>query len=181
MNEVINNISINRLSGEPCPNDVQFLIENCQEMLEDMAVQIVSESPWEPWNDKSYLTEEDLANPDIAANVKAIEDTFKLIDFIAQTDEGEYYGYWRGIDNLPISESPIVFYDNEGQFSLCGSRFIESLFFNVYDDELLDELKVIANNNGLDLSFNDIDEIVIPQTKINPDKYHSDLYYKYLD
>ena len=172
LNELQKAISKNRLNNEKCPNDLVFLIEHCLDLLDEMGIELNGDENWNPWDDKSYLTEEDLKDPEIVSNVKAIDDTFKLISVVAATDESEFIGYWKGVENKPISEAPIVFYSNDGQFSLCGSRFIESLFFNIFDDELLGELKDRANNAGLKLNFVSIDELENPKTEISPEAYH---------
>jgi hypothetical protein len=58
------------------------------ELLRDLGVEVSGDVSWKPWADKSYLTESDLADPDIAANVRAIADTFEHINFFARTDDG---------------------------------------------------------------------------------------------
>ncbi len=177
--EFKNRISKNRLDDEKCPKDLEFIIDSCLDLINEMGIELNANENWEPWNDKSYLTEEDLKDPDIVSNVKAIDDTFKLISVIAETDESEYIGYWRGTEDKLIAKSPMVFYSNEGQFTLCGNSFIESLFFNVFDDELLDELKEKANAVGFELTFKCIDEIEDPKTVISPHDYHMLQYEKY--
>lgn len=169
-------ISRNRLNNEPCPKDLAFLIENCVELLSDMEVEISDKKQWEPWNDKSYLTEEDFADPDISANVKAIDDTFALISFVAEFPDSEFVGYWRGVDNSKIEDCPLVHYSNDGQFSLCGSRFIESLFVNLYEDECLEEMKNKVIEKGIEINFRSIDEIKNKYTKIEPNVYHEQKY-----
>ena len=175
----IEDISINRLKNESCPEDVTFLIENCMDLLTEMEIEINGDETWEPWNDKSYLTKEDLADPDISANIQAIDDTFSLISFIAEFPDGEYVGYWRGIENSNIEDCPLVHYSNDGQFSLCGPRFIESIFVNLYDDEGLDEIRRLAKEKGIELNFKSIDDIKDKETKIEPDDYHQKKYYEY--
>jgi len=61
---------------------------------------------------------------------------FEYIKIVVQTDGGEYIGYWKGPECNNISSDPFVSYDTEGQFELCGSRFVETVFFLVYDEGL---------------------------------------------
>ena len=119
-------------------------------------------------------------NPDISANVRAIDEVCDYICFVAQTDGGEYIGYWRGPENLPINLSPLVYYDTEGQFELCGSRFVESIFFLVYDEELLKEFRDLCSDQGIDVDFSSLDDIPIPELNPTPDDLHSKIYESYL-
>ena len=168
-----------RLGGTPCPPDVALLLAKCSDVLSDAGVEISPESAWAPWADKSYLTATDLKDPDIAANVKAIDDTFAGITFIAKTDEGECIGYWRGPEGRPIESSPVVSYDTEGQFRLCGGRFVESLFFLIYDEDVLAKIRTVFAEAGSPLSFASIDEIEIPSVPCTPAAFHLSRYKAY--
>lgn len=135
-----------------------------------------TEPEWAPWADKSYLTAEDLGNPDIAANVKAIDDVCEHVRFVAQLDGGECIGYWISPDSRPVSECAAVYYDTEGHFELCGGRFVESLFFLIYDDVALGKLREKCTELGIPLDFASIDEIQTPQSTISPDEFHDQRY-----
>lgn len=175
----IENISKFRLGNEDCPRDLIFLIDNFLSTLSGLEIEFNDQERWEPWCDKSYLTKEDLADPDIAANIKAIDETFALISFVAEFPDGEYVGYWRGPEKSTIENSPLVHYSNDGQFSLCGSNFIEALYFYVYDDEVLEEIKKSAIASGIELDFESIDDIKIKETEISPSDNHEKKYYEY--
>lgn len=179
MNALVAQVSKHRLGGEPCPKDLEVLLTHCGAILQEVGIEISGDPAWAPWADKSYLTEADYRNPDIAANVKAIDDTFACISFVGRTEDGECIGYWRGAERRPISASPVVCYDTEGQFRLCGTRFIEALFFISYDEDALEQLRVAVANLGVPLEFESIDEIVIPQTISSPDSFHKERYEKY--
>jgi hypothetical protein len=168
-----------RLGGTPCPPDIALLLANCSDVLSDAGVEISTESAWAPWADKSYLTEADLKNRDIAANVKAIDDTFAHITFLARTDEGECIGVWRGPEGRPIESSPVVSYDTEGQFQLCGGRFVESLFFLIHDEDALATIRTVFAKAGSPLSFASIDDIEIPSVPCTPEAYHLSRYKAY--
>lgn len=165
-----------RLHGEPCPPDLEQLVTHGLDWLTGLGVTFGFEKEWAPWADKSYLTPADLANPDIAANVKAIDDVCEYIRFVAQTDGGECIGYWVGPVPRPLSECPLVYYDTEGQFELCGSRFVESFFFLIYDEDTLVELREVCADLGIPLDFISLDDIPIPASSITPDAYHEQRY-----
>ncbi|MBC6447553.1 hypothetical protein [Actinokineospora xionganensis] len=65
------------------------------------------------------MTAEDLANPDIAANVRAIEETAALVTWVGEDeDEGQAFGYRRGPNALRLASAPVVSLDGEGQFQV---------------------------------------------------------------
>ena len=180
MKTTIEQVSINRLAGEECPKDLDNLILNAGALLDNMGININGEQYWEPWTDKSYLSESDLQNRDIMSNVKAIDELFGYIKFVAETDGGEFIGYWCGPENNQICDAPLVYYDTEGQFELCGSRFVEALFFLVYDDDLLEQLRCICKTVGIPLEFESIDDISIPKMNLTPNELHEIKYDEYL-
>ena len=73
-------------------------------------------------NPGSYMRPEELADPDIAANILAIDGTCEWISFFAEDDESNLFGYWHGPEHLALRDAPIVKFDNEGQFSLLQGR-----------------------------------------------------------
>lgn len=173
-------LTVKRLGGEACPRDLQLLADHCEPLLTDRGVRFGVEADWAPWADKSYLTDEDYANPDIAANVKAIDETCALVRFIAELDGGECIGYWVGPQARPIEECSVVYYDTEGQFTLCGGRFVESLFHLIYDDEALAELRLQCSRLGIPLNFETLDDIPIPPSVVAPDVFHNQRYEEHL-
>ena len=176
MSALVDAISTNRLRGEPCPRDLQLLIENCPDLIADLGISLGVDADWAPWSDKSYLTPEDLANPDITANVKAIDEVCEHVRFVAQLDGGECIGYWVSPTLRPIAACPVVYYDTEGQFELCGGRFVESLFFLIYDDDALEEVRLKCAALGIPMEFSSLDDIKIPESTISPDDFHDQRY-----
>lgn len=159
-------VTANRLRGDACPDDLRILLTEGIGLLQDLNVEVSGDPSWKPWADKSYLTESDLADPDISANVRAIDDTFEHIDFFARTEDDTCIGYWRSARKLPLGDSPLVSYDTEGQFRLCGSRFVEALFFVIYDDEALERFREACREFGIILSFDTLDDI--PMSVVEP-------------
>ena len=172
MPTLLESVTLNRLGGAACPDDLRILLADGIGLLRNLSVEVSGDASWQPWADKSYLTASDLANPDIAANVRAIDDTFEHINFVARTEDDICIGYWRGPDRAPLAGSPLVSYDTEGQFRLCGGRFVESLFFTLYDDEVLEEFRDACRGLGIDLSFESLDDIAIPSIDPTPEAFH---------
>ncbi len=70
--------------------------------LDRLGLQLVNDPAWAEPSDTSYLRPEELANPDIAANVQAMAATNALISWFGRDEEG-FLGLWRGPDALAIS------------------------------------------------------------------------------
>jgi hypothetical protein len=157
METLLASVTLNRLGGETCPDDLRILLTDGIGMLHDLNLEVSGAVSWQPWADKSYLTASGLADPDTAASVRAIDDTFEHINFVAQTEDGICIGYWRGPQRAPIQDSPLVSYDTEGQFRLCGGRFVESLFFVLPDDEDLEEFRESCRALGIPLAIPTVD------------------------
>jgi hypothetical protein len=168
-----------RLRGQPCPDDLVLLIEKCSDLLEELGVSIPTEGSWSPWKDKSYLTTADLKDPDIAGNVRALEEVCEMVSFVAETDGGEFIGYWRGPDDLPIREAALVYYDTEGMFYLCGSRFVDALFVLYSGHREFQQLKNRLKENGIDLNYLDEDDVPIPSMDFTPEAVHNEKFERY--
>ncbi|CAN5915233.1 hypothetical protein BH11VER1_BH11VER1_17860 [soil metagenome] len=172
MPTLLESVTANRLGGDSCPDDLRILLTDGIDLLHGLDIELSGDLSWQPWADKSYLTASDLADPDIAANVRAIDDTFKHINFVARTEDDICIGYWRGPHQAPLAISPLVSYDTEGQFRLCGGRFAESLFFLLSDDEALEQFRDSCLDLGIVLSFESLDDIAIPSLDPTPEAFH---------
>jgi hypothetical protein len=169
-----------RLGGEPVPTDVAILLGHADELLERTDIELNWKKGWAPWLDTGYLSEEDRANPDIAANVRAINEVCGLIAFIAAHEDGEYFGYWRGLGKRAVADSPLVRLDNEGQFSFCGgSSFAEAVLSQAVDDEEFDEWRGWLVSLGVAIRPASLAALKYPREKASPDKLHKELYYRY--
>lgn len=172
--------SANRLGGDPLPDDLKILLGHAGELIEHTGLELNGEEGWAPWLDTSYLSESDRQNPDIMANVRAIADVCALIAFVASTEDGEYYGYWRGPDRSPLADSPIVRLDNEGQFLIIARTFAEAVLTMTFDDEQFAELSDWLRSLGVEAQVGSIDEIEGPSAEPEPSKLHRELYDRYL-
>lgn len=110
-------------SGEPTPWD-------------DLGIRLLEDDEAPELLDDSYLTEDDLADPGIRANVRAMGETNALIRWVAEADGERAYGYWNG----PASPSGageraegrdaggaesgqvLVSLDSEGQYMMLAGR-----------------------------------------------------------
>ena len=170
-----------RLGGEPVPADVVILIDHQDELLERTGIELNWKKAWAPWSDTSYLSPEDWANPDIAANVRAIGEVCGMIAFVAANEDREYFGYWLGLKKRAVEKSPLVRLDNEGQFSLCGvSNFAEVVLSQSADDEQFDEWRSWLVSLGVEVKLVSLEAMKYPEEKTPPDKVHNQLYRNYL-
>ncbi|MCI0464348.1 MAG: hypothetical protein L0Z62_46025 [Gemmataceae bacterium] len=173
--------STHRLGGEPVPEDVKILLAHADELAERTGIELNWKKGWAPWLDTSYLTEAERANPDIAANVRAIAGVCGLIAFVAAHEDGEYFGYWRGPGKRAVADSPIVRLDNEGQFNFCGgSSFAEALLSEAVDDDQFDEWRSWLESLGITVRPASLAALKYPKEKTSPDKLHKELYRRYL-
>ncbi|ULJ61080.1 hypothetical protein [Wielerella bovis] len=128
-----------------------------------------------------YLSEDELANPDIQANIVAIEQVARMITFVAKDDDSNIYGYWRGKSGRAIEDSPIVQYDTEGQFNIMPGASLTEAFCASYcfeDDELFEEMK--EQFADLDVYFvcDSWQDVYDSETELEdePSELHSEIY-----
>lgn len=179
-NQIESQFSANRLGGEPIPKDVRILLAHADDLTEQTGIALNWEAGWAPWLDTSYLSEAERANPDIAANVRAIAEVCELIAFVAVDEEDQYFGYWRGPSRRAIADSPLVHLDNEGQFNLCGgSTFAEAILGQVYGDEQFAELRDWLRSIGITIRPETPKDLVDPEATPSPDELHRELYSRY--
>jgi hypothetical protein len=159
---------------------VKILLAHADELAERTGIELNWQNGWAPWLDTSYLSEADRANPDIAANVRAIAEVCGLIAFIAAHEDGEYFGYWRGPSQRKVADSPLVHLDNEGPFSFCGgSSFTEALPSQAVDDEQFDEWRGWMESLGITVRPTSMADLNDPKESPSPDTMHKALYRRY--
>lgn len=167
----------NRLRGEPPPQDLLVLLEHRNELARRTGVELPSSVDWAPWLDTSYLSETDRADPDIRANVQAIAEVCALIDFVAEDEESNYLGYWRGPSKIDLAQAPIVRLDNEGQFSFCHTVHLAGAL--LVGSSQFDDLRAWLESIGVGSLPNDWDDLVAVDTAPSPSDLHETLYRKY--
>ena len=171
----------NRLASETIPMDIGVLLRHADALQAMTGIFFNIDPDWAPWLDTSYLSEDQKRDPDIAANVKAIADVCSLIAFVAELEDSQYLGFWRGPDRRPIVNSPLVVLDNEGQFRLCASgTFAEAILEQTYNEVQFEALKTWFGSIGIDVGFAALDDLEYPEEPNNPNDLHTRLYEKYL-
>jgi hypothetical protein len=180
------------LGGRSVPPDLVILLkmqwdrvpdpggENYVDPLEAVHFRFLSDGRQSIVFDKSYLSEEDRANPDIMANVAAIDDVLGHILVVGEYDDYGAYGYWLGPESRPIESAPIVRLDTEGQFELRRGRTLAEallLDYGSYDnDEEFIDLRDWFNDFGVNITASSRDEFPSLDIKPSPDDLHLERY-----
>jgi hypothetical protein len=178
--EVLSQMSRNRLGGEPVPDDLKILLLHRDELAERTGLWLEWAEDWAPWLDSSDLGESEPRDPDVAANARAIEEVCRLIAFVAADEEDEYLGYWRGPTRRRVADSPLVFFDNQGQFHLCvASTFAEAVLEREYGGERFAELRSWLVSLGIAIGWESPAQITFPHEKLTPKELHKQLFDRY--
>ena len=180
------------LGGRSVPPDLVILLkmqwnrvpdpggENYVDPLEAFNFQLLSDGQQSSVFDKSYLSETDRTNPDIMANVAAIDDVLTHMLVVGELGDYGAYGYWLGPENRPIESAPIVRLDTEGQFELRRGRMLAEallLDYGAYDnDEEFIDLRDWFNDFGLNITASSRDEFPSLDIKPTPDDLHLERY-----
>jgi hypothetical protein len=176
----ISAFAVNRLNGELVPADLELLLPHNDELFELTGIRLQSQKEWAPWLDTSYLTAQELTDPDLTAHWLATSKVCSMIAFVAAEEHGQYLGYWRGPQKRPIFTSPIVVLDGERQFGVCpGSCFAEALLSRVSGEELFLELREFLRALGLPFSHRTPDDIPYLDVKPTPDALQNEFYVYY--
>jgi hypothetical protein len=144
---------------------------------QDLGLRWITTGTEDSFFDTSYLTPDDLANPDIAANVTAIAETIALVTWLVEVDQ-KVIGYWRGPDGTPAATAPLVEHDTEGSFYLVGARSISEFLAQEsaeYDDNW-DEVVEACRAAGVTGELRDIYEWKNPQVEVDPRDFHEQRY-----
>ncbi|MBC7817164.1 MAG: hypothetical protein IAG10_09780 [Planctomycetaceae bacterium] len=153
---ILREFSANRLGGEPVPDDLRRLLTYRDELAERTGIELNWDKDWAPWLDHSYLRPEERADAGIAANIRAMADVSAIIAFVAQEEDGQYFGLWRGLEKLPIAKCPLIFLDNEGQFNPCvSSNFAECVLEHTWGEQRFNELRDWFRSLGITIPFDD--------------------------
>lgn len=169
--------SANRLHGDPAPPDLSLLLANRAELARRTGIVLTDSESWAPWLDTSYLQESDLADPEILANIRAIADVCKFIDFVAEDEDSNYYGYWRGPAHVALSKAPIVCLDNEGQFGFCGTANLAGAILATVGP--FDELRSWLIGLGVESLPSGPYDLFDLHVQPSPRQLHEELYEKY--
>jgi hypothetical protein len=177
-----------RLGGREIPADLRALLvlqwqrgsaDAGADPLEAMGVTLLDPGESHDLLDHSYLNATDRANPDIMANVAAMQITCEHAVFVARDEDGALIGYWLGPENVGIGAAPILKLDSEGQFALLeGATLSEGLLGNhVFEDtERFAELKAAFAKVGIAIKGDSWDDLPYPKAPTDPGVYHEKRY-----
>ena len=172
------------LKGQTAPQDLQALLEVITEdgadpLREALGFSLLSPGRDYPLLSGSYLNERDRQNPDIMANVAAIDEVMAMITFVAESEDGDMIGYWHGPERTPIDAAPIVKLDTEGQFDLMQGRNVSEAMLGNYtfgDDERFADGRAWLAECGIDMEAADWHRLSTPTAASMPNKLHRTLY-----
>lgn len=104
-------------------------------------------------SDTSYLSPEELRDPDTAAHVRAMSEVNAMVWWFGSTADG-WVGLWLGPDGRPADEAPVVWLDTEGQYSIAGVTIGDYLATTVtwFDDIDFDAARSVLSDAGLTVS-----------------------------
>jgi len=127
--------------------DLEVLIANHQRLL-GWGIQLYDDAEAAPWDDHSYLSAEELKQPGIQASVRSATETNRLIAFVGQTEDREYFGYWLGPEGTPVAEASVVIITTESTYMAGGRTLAEALARWVYDEDFKQELVSLGLSIG---------------------------------
>lgn len=116
---------------------LQRVLADLSDVLDEFEFEFVDDPNWPRPSDFSYLNDSDRANPDIMANVEAMQANNKLIAWFGRDQEG-FVGLWQGPSDLPLERAPVVRLDSEGQYSLVAATVPDYIQISVDDEAFSD-------------------------------------------
>lgn len=169
------------LKGQVAPPDLRALLEAAAGDLLREALGFAFLVPGRdyPLLTGSYLNDSDRQNPDIMANVAAINDVLALTTMVADSEDGDMIGYWHGPERTPIGDAPIVKFDTEGMFDLMQGRTLAEAMLGNYtfdDPERFADGRTWLAGCGIEIGANNWRELSTPEASTRPDKLHKALY-----
>ena len=192
MQKRLKDFSAHFLKSQAIPQDLQQMLlmqwtrvkseEDYADPLEALRGRFFDIGDSHPLLDNSYLNENDRANPDIMANVRAIGDIVGMSSFIGEDDDGGVFGYWHGPEQIDAGKAALIRLDTEGQFSLYqGHTLADALVSSwIFDEDDFKQIKTWLANFDITISADNLDDFPEPQSPSQPDDMHHDLYEKYL-
>jgi len=129
---------------------------------------------------QEYLTEEDRANPDTMANIRAVSDVMQHAAIVIDGFNGDAWGYWLHVSH-PTEPPTVVKFDTEGEFMAFPGRGIVAAMIEDWADwgEAEDELatfREFLTGWGLELpEIRGSDEV----SGVDPGELHDELYERY--
>lgn len=159
LENVLDEVSQNCLAGQPVPDDLAALW--AAQLRDDTDLLDAYEMTLFEAADDDILDGfrvEDGVEPAAAA---AFERMAAQVRWVADVFDGSLIGYWVGEQNRPVSESPIVIVDQDGQFDLGGRTLAEFLLEQTdpEDPEDFNDVRNALEGLGVGVRVRDHDEI----------------------
>lgn len=174
--ELFSQFSINRLDGEPVPDDLRILLPRREELAERSGIYLELDDGWTPRLDMGGLGEAVRSDPQAAAELRARAEVCRLCAFVAGDRAGQYLGYWRGPAHRKIALSPIVVLDDAGQFHLCAAQtFGEAVLERAFGRDAFQGLREWFQSLGISVSWDSPGQLTLPHEKLAPRDLHRQL------
>jgi hypothetical protein len=179
------------LKGQPIPHDLEQMLlmqwnrveqeDLYVDPLQALGARLIEDGTSYPLIDHSYLNDKDRADPDIMANIKAIDVITAMCSFVAEDDDSALFGYWHGPQNLPASEAPIITFNTEGQFELSGGRNLAEALMShwIFEEDEFEQRKGWFAQYGVDIVATSLDDFPVPETDVLPEELHEQRYYEF--
>jgi len=172
-----------RLHGRPVPEDLAILLaaqlSGNDQPLRALEIEFFAPGQTHPLVDHSYLNDRDRANPDIMANLMAIDQVNQHIGFVAEGLNGDAIGYWLHPAEPAGHPAPVVMLDTEGQFEILdGTTFTEAVIGKwVYRDDqrfglLADQFEAL----GVAMTVRRSADLAVADVAVDPAELHHRLY-----
>ncbi|WP_143026777.1 hypothetical protein [Celeribacter baekdonensis] len=134
-----------RLDGQDLPKDLSTLLavvagdpefeEDGNNPLNIIWAELLWTDRKYPLLDHDYINDVDRANPDIMANVRAMQDTDKKLKFVIQCEDTSLIGYWQPDPETPLEQCALFWLNTEGQYYLTeGKTLSETLAYRALVD-----------------------------------------------
>jgi hypothetical protein len=178
--ELYSQFSINRLDGDPVPDDLRILLPLRDELAARSGIRLELAEDWTPWLDISGLGEAVRSDPAVAADLRARADVVRLCAFIAEHGTGQYLGYWRGPSHRKVAACPIVVLDQAGQFHLCAAQsFAEAVLERNYAHPGFHDLRDWIQGLGIPITWENPSQLTLPHEKLPPKELYRQKFEQY--
>jgi hypothetical protein len=128
----------------------------------------------------NYLSERDRANPDIMANVAAIDEVLRHCAWVAEVFNGDVAGYWLHPNESADQPPAIIHLDSEGQFDILrGDTLVDAIIYNMahFNDDYFATLADAFAAHGLPVSARRANDLPSRPVRVDPAAMHHRLYY----
>ena len=178
--DVLSEFSINRLDGEPVPDDLRLLLPHRDDLAARSGLHLELDDDWGPQLDADRTVASGLNDPIAVADLRARAEVCRLCAFVAGDRAGLSLGYWRGPSRRKVEVSPIVVLDAAGQFHLCASPTLaEAVLERAYGRDDFEDLKGWLRSLGITIPWETPTQLTLPHEKTPPREHYRQLFERY--